>query len=409
MIFYKYNGKYLCSMEGEYPYKKVNIHDADVRELYFLTSKPVGQSKKSWAVVVPEDFDCQENLEDLNLLEKSSDKSMLKHILDNAYVKAVNTAYPDYETCFHMGAQDKYKVNVLALGDVGSTLLMGLRLLGGRKISEIGICDIHSNVVSRWENELNQITEAFSYDQYPKVRGISMEELFDGDVFVFCASKSIPPVGSDVRDVRMAQFEQNAQLIAQYGKMARKKQFKGLFAVVSDPVDPLCKAAFLASSKNEQGELDYMGLAPEQVKGYGLGVMNARALFYADKNEAMANYKTEGRAYGPHGEDLVLANSLQKYDDEVSRELTRQVVEANLLVRALGFKPFVAPALSSGALSILNTLEGKWHYSSTFLGGVYMGAKNRWLPQGNQLERVHMPEALMERLKETYGKLKQII
>ena len=236
-----------------------------------------------------------------------------------------------------------------------------------------------------------------------------MEELFDGDVFVFCASKGIPPVGSDVRDVRMAQFEQNAQLIAQYGKMARQKQFKGLFAVVSDPVDPLCKAAFLASSKNEQGELDYMGLAPEQVKGYGLGVMNARALFYADKNEAMANYKTEGRAYGPHGEDLVLANSLQKYDDEISRELTRQVVEANLLVRALGFKPFVAPALSSGALSILNTLEGKWHYSSTFLGGVYMGAKNRWLPQGNQLERVHMPEALMERLKETYGKLKQII
>ena len=62
-----------------------------------------------------------------------------------------------------------------------------------------------------------------------------------------------------------------------------------------------------------------MGLAPEQVKGYGLGVMNARALFYADKNEAMANYKTEGRAYGPHGEDLVLANSFMKYDDEVSR------------------------------------------------------------------------------------------
>ena len=47
----------------------------------------MGQSKKSWAVVVPEDFDCQENLEDLNLLEKSSDKSMLKHMLDKAYVK----------------------------------------------------------------------------------------------------------------------------------------------------------------------------------------------------------------------------------------------------------------------------------------------------------------------------------
>ena len=64
--------------------------------------------------------------------------------------------------------------------------------------------------------------------------------------------------------------------------------------MVSDPVDPLCKAAFLASSKNEQGELDYMGLAPEQVKGYGLGVMNARALFYADKTKRWPIIKQKG-------------------------------------------------------------------------------------------------------------------
>ena len=158
---------------------------------------------------------------------------------------------------------------------------------------------MNRNVVLRWEYELNQITEPFSYDEFPRVYGISMEELFDGDVFIFCASKGIPPVGSGIKDVRMAQFEQNASLVAQYARMARKKQFKGLFAVVSDPVDPLCKAAFLAANENERGELDYAGLAPEQVKGYGLGVMNARALFYADRDESMASYKTEGRAFGP--------------------------------------------------------------------------------------------------------------
>ena len=412
MIFYKYNGKILCSREDDYPYEKVDIHGADdtVKELYFLTKKPVGISKKSWAVVAPEDFVCQENLNDLRIMKVDArDRAMFEHILSHARVKAVNTAYPDYEECLKMNHKDKYRVNILALGDVGSTLLVGLRLLGRNKISEIGICDMNRNVVLRWEYELNQITEPFSYDEFPRVYGISMEELFDGDVFIFCASKGIPPVGSGIKDVRMAQFEQNASLVAQYARMARKKQFKGLFAVVSDPVDPLCKAAFLAATENERGELDYAGLAPEQVKGYGLGVMNARALFYADRDESMASYKTEGRAFGPHGEDLVIANSIEHYNDEVSRQLTRQVVEANMKVRALGFKPYVAPALSSGALSILGTLEGKWHYSSTFLGGVYMGAKNRWLPQGNQLERNHLPETLMERLKETYGKLEQII
>ena len=49
------------------------------------------------------------------------------------------------------------RVNLLALGDVGSTLLMGLRLLGGDVIDSVGICDVRENVPQRWEMELNQI------------------------------------------------------------------------------------------------------------------------------------------------------------------------------------------------------------------------------------------------------------
>ena len=37
---------------------------------------------------------------------------------------------------------EKCRVTLLALGDVGSTLLLGLRLLGGDVIRSIGICDV---------------------------------------------------------------------------------------------------------------------------------------------------------------------------------------------------------------------------------------------------------------------------
>ena len=46
---------------------------------------------------------------------------------------------------------EKARVTLLALGDVGSTLLVGLRLLGGDVIGSIGICDVRPNVAQRWE------------------------------------------------------------------------------------------------------------------------------------------------------------------------------------------------------------------------------------------------------------------
>lgn len=51
----------------------------------------------------------------------------------------------------------KCRVTLLALGDVGSTLLTGLRLMGSDVIGSIGICDVRPGVSERWEFELNQI------------------------------------------------------------------------------------------------------------------------------------------------------------------------------------------------------------------------------------------------------------
>lgn len=341
-----------------------------------------------------------------------AEKCVLIDAIEKGQATLVNLSYgtmEEWKKRMEKEVKPRKKVHLLALGDVGSMVLTTLKLLGGDCITELGIYDVNDAVCRRWESELNQAAYPWAYDALPEVVILKEEELFDCDVFVFCASKGIPPVGSDIKDVRMTQFEANKELISFFAKKARIAGFKGLFAVVSDPVDPLCKAAFLASNENMEGQFDGKGLLPEQIQGYGLGVMNARAAYYARQDARFASFLTEGRAYGPHGEDLVIANSIDHYDDALSRELTRFAVEANLRTRELGFKPYVAPAISSAAISILLTLRGEWHYSSNFLGGVYMGCKNRTTEYGLEMEALPLPEALFSRIEKAYQSLEAIL
>jgi uncharacterized protein YceK len=228
-------------------------------------------------------------------------------------------------------------------------------------------------------------------------------------MFIFCATVGVPSLGEEQEDVRMKQFEGNSKIISDYVRKVRKKSFKGIFAIISDPVDLLCKAVFLTGSKDTSGEFDFKGLAAEQIRGYGLGVMHARAVYYSKQNLETAKYNREGRAFGPHGQGLVIANSLKKYDERLSEMLTDQAVKANLEVRKTGFKPYVAPALSSGCLSIIATISGKWHYSATFMGGVFMGAKNRLLKSGTEIESLDLPVNLIEKIKESYKELGNIL
>ena len=298
--------------------------------------------------------------------------------------------------------REGFRVNLLALGDVGATLIMGLKILGGGLIGRIGIYDVNRDVMSRYEIEMNQIGWPFGEKKLPEVICLDREDLFDCDMFVFCASKAVPPIGA-AGDVRMMQLEANSRIVAEYGRMAGEKNFKGIFAVVSDPVDPLCKAALMAS-----------GLEPGQVRGYGLGVMNKRAEYYASGEPRFASYLKEGRAFGPHGGDLVIANSIDNYDDEISRRLTELTVSANLKVRELGFKPYIAPALSSGAISLILTLQGEWNYSSVYLGkgaeGAFLGIRNRIdFNSGRVLvEDLPLPEKLYERIEKAYRNLCEI-
>ena len=335
----------------------------------------------------------------------------IRQAIDDGRLTAVNISRPGWEEVLKLShSLGKKRVNILAIGDVGSTLLTGLKLLGGDVISSIGICDLSDQITARWEFEMGQINLPWNYNIFPEVEVIPPEKLFDCDMFVFVASKGIPPVGSQVKDVRMYQFENNAKIVAHYAKMAREKRFQGLWCAVSDPVDPLAKTAYLESNRDENGVFDGKGLRPEQIQGFGLGVMNARAAYFAKRDPRLASFLTEGRSFGPHGTGLFIANSIQNYDEEISQELTQLTVTANLKMREIGFKPYVAPALSSGALSLLLTLRGEWHCGSVFLDGVYMGVKNRCTPAGVETELLpRIPDPLFGHIREAAEHLKTIL
>lgn len=306
---------------------------------------------------------------------------------------------------------NKLKVNLIALGDVGTNVLLGLKLLGGDVIEEIGIFDLNSAQLERLEMEFNQMSYPPAKDAEPKamptIKIIKEEELPLCNLLIFCATKGVPQIGA-TGDMRMMQLEANLGLVKNIGSKIKVHNeshrdnpelcFDGMIAVVSDPVDQLC-----------MGMLEATGLKPGQIRGFGLGVMAARARYYATRDARFSSYLSEGRAFGPHGKDLIIANSIENYRDDLSRELTGLTVEANMKVRDLGFKPFLAPAISSAALSILGTLRGEWNYGSLYLGdgdkGAFLGILSRITLRGVQYEDLDLPEELYERIKVSYSNL----
>ncbi len=319
----------------------------------------------------------------------------------------------------------KLRINILAMGDVGGTLALAMKLTGGDVVSGIGICDISETALSRWEQELNQISLPGDPHALPRVIPTETRDLFDCDVFVFCASRGVPDLSQKDVDVRMAQLEKNMELVSGYAAQAAGSGYEGEFFVVSDPVDPLCAGAVRG------------GIPARRVQGFGLGVMNGRAAYFARQAEkaaasdagqtgeprravslAMASYLTEGRVFGPHGEDLVVANSVMDYNEEASLRLTRLTTSANLRIRELGFKPYIAPAVTSGALSILENLRGRWQYSSAWFGGdgdgrsaagAFLGMRNRRAEGGLLVEDLPLDERLYGRIEKAYRNLERIV
>ncbi len=409
MYYYDHRGRLAASPLPDLPLPRA---EAGVPAL-FLTAEDPARGRTVWRPTAPHHLTAPASAA---WLDRTAGAGIalpghVRAALDAGTLTAVNVRHPRWEAALDHPAPNpgKKRVHLLAVGDVGGTLLTALKLLGGDCISAVGICDLNENAVARWTAEMGQIAWPWNYEALPEVEPVTADRLFDCDVFLFAATKAIPAVGSAVADVRMAQFAANRPLVESFARQARAARFRGLFIVLSDPVDPLCKAAYLASNTGPDGRWDGGGLFAEQVQGFGLGVMNARAAYFAKRNPRFADFLTEGRSFGPHGHGLVIANSVEHYDDEVSRALTEQVETANLRIRDLGFKPYVAPAVSSGAMQLLLTLRGQWRCASLCLGDVWFGARSRLTAQGTETECLPLPPALRARLEETEALLKTII
>lgn len=409
--FYNYKGKLLFS---NIKYQELNdITEKEASRLnglsYFLSNSPPDKSRRCFCVSHPSLLFLKH--EDLGLISVSDKdfSAIVPHwIIDKIRLREImslNTSYPSWRNILLNSHPKIWKIHIVGTGDVGGILATGIRLLGGENVSTIGLYGNDKNSVKRWEYEINQILPPINDESYPQISIVSEEDLFDCDMFVFCASKGVPPIGQNTEDVRLIQLEGNSKIISSYARHARERGFKGIFAVVSDPVDFLCKTAWRSSNQDYEGKLDFKGLAPEQIRGYGLGVMHARAAYYAQQSKETAHYLAEGRAFGPHGEGLVIADSIERYNEDLSDHLTEKAKKANIEIRKTGYKPYIAPALSSGALSILATIKGQWHYSSTYMGGVYMGTRNRLIESGTELEQFKLPYSLLHKLKHTYEEL----
>ena len=319
----------------------------------------------------------------------------------------LNTTFPGAfayaEHWFSSAAQNrKLTVTLVGLGDVGGTVLTALKLLG-REIGEIRIFDFHEAQCRRYAMELNQVLPLEPGEAQPVISVCTQEQLFDCDLFLFTASRGVPPVGQEQTDVRMAQYEANRAMITGYARMARAAKFQGLFCQISDPVDLLARAVYLESNRGEAGHFDWQGLLPEQVQGFGLGVMAARARYYAPELELDPEAI---RVYGPHGAGLVAANAPgADYDPERSQRLSELTRQANLRVRELGFKPYIAPGISSAAVSILQLLRGRFHYGAVPLGQAYFGCRSRFTANGLETFRGPICPELLARLEQAYGDL----
>lgn len=294
------------------------------------------------------------------------------------------------------------KIHLAGLGDVGRTASLALKLMGSGSVSAIGLYDLNTDQCRRMEMELNQIQNPCGEPAFPPVVLLTDDTLFDCDIFLFCATKAVPSLASGAKDVRIAQYEANRKIVAMYAAEASAHGFRGLFGVVSDPVDLLCLEALRCSA-----------LSPYQIQGFGLGVMFARSVYYADLLAAegcdLLSYRLQGRAFGPHGSGLVIANSTDpsEYCEELSLRLTDLTLHANLAVRALGFKPYLAPAVSSAALSVLGVIQGGWTDSAQYLGGLYFGARNRSTKTGPQWEPAILPDHLYARICASYRMLSE--
>ncbi len=396
----RYHSFCLCSLGGRFPAQATPVSEP-FAPLVLLVNRPPLRSRGIFAVTCVDEALQGEGCCALLSAERQAAPDWLRAFVAAHGATVLNTAFPRaFDVLLHKRPETGLRAVIVGLGDVGGSLLTALKLLGA-EFSELSVYDANEAQCLRYEAELNQVL-SLQDTPLPRVTLADRATLFDCDVFLFTASRGVPPVGAEQTDVRMAQFARNRALLREYAVLARQARFCGLFCQVSDPVDALSRVAFLESNRNAAGELDLQGLLPEQLRGFGLGVMAARAAYYAAREGIDFS---DGRVYGPHGRGLVVANAPLAYDAELSGQLTALTVQANLEIRALGFKPYLAPALSSAAVSLLRLLRSQPYYAAVPMGSAFFGCTCRQTAHGLLTAREPLHPALYARICETHAAL----
>ena len=123
--------------------------------IYYLNKLELKNSRVGFSLTHPSLLEIE--AESISLLNKSKstyalDEWTMNKISSNK-VKSININHPKWKYHISLNKNKKYKVNIFALGDVGGTLLTGLKLLGGDCIYRIGIYDRTEEKVKRYEQE----------------------------------------------------------------------------------------------------------------------------------------------------------------------------------------------------------------------------------------------------------------
>ena len=162
--YYEKDGNVLASDRGDLPWQKAE--PAPGAPVCYLVEGDPALGRGSFKVTHPGQLKAPHGLEvlDASRLPDFPLDAPLSAALTEGRLTAVNIGRSGWEAVLSRAAGGgKKRVNILAIGDVGSTLLTGLKLLGGDVIDSIGICDLSDQITARWEFEMGQ-TFQYGYD-----------------------------------------------------------------------------------------------------------------------------------------------------------------------------------------------------------------------------------------------------
>ena len=250
MEYYRYKGFCLCPAGGLLPEGTVKV-DEPFCPLVFLISREPKLSRGLFAITDLAELDEPEGISLLLPFQPAGLTGGLARLVAHHGASVANTAFTRWFEVLEANRARKNKAlrfHLVGLGDVGGTVLTGLKLLG-TDLGGIGIFDPDEARMARYEAELNQILPLEDGAELPQIDLVSKDALFDCDALLFTASRGVPPVGEEGADVRMSQYKANRDMLRAYALQARESGFTGLFAQVSDPVDQLSRAVFLMSNQ----------------------------------------------------------------------------------------------------------------------------------------------------------------